>query len=415
MTGRWSLVACVAICLTLPWYVLRFHLGPLPTTLLEIVILVGVTLWLAEHLIERSAIIWPSVLWRWCVLLILLASVSSLFVAPSWISALGVFRAYVVEPLLVYFMFVDVLKSADHRRVIVFSLLLSSLPLGFFALTQALVHWPNFASQELAQGRSSGLFNSANALALYMGPVLVLSYSFLRYSDGKRVMLQKLITFFTLASSVASLYLSHSRGAIMGILATILIGGGVRFLLARIRDTKRWWRMGVVGGVVLYMVVVAAYIGVFNHPPKVANPYTRPNFTTFTIRQCVWQGTASILHASPLWGLGMTGFAKKYPSYATCDAEPLVYPHNHLLNIWVEWGLVGVLGMFILVAVCLDQLCLDTDSEDWLRIGLSLVFIYWLGHGLIDVPYFKNDLSVFWWIVVALCTNVSSSKLTKNL
>ena len=41
---------------------------------------------------------------------------------------------------------------------------------------------------------------------------------------------------------------------------------------------------------------------------------------------------------------------------------------------------------------------------------LIAVMVAILVHGLVDVPYFKNDLSVFWWLLFAVGWLVSRSK-----
>jgi hypothetical protein len=47
--------------------------------------------------------------------------------------------------------------------------------------------------------------------------------------------------------------------------------------------------------------------------------------------------------------------------------------------------------------------------------GLIVMLVVFFIHGLIDVPYFKNDLAMLWWVMAALilsASNKSSSHLT---
>ncbi len=81
------------------------------------------------------------------------------------------------------------------------------------------------------------------------------------------------------------------------------------------------------------------------------------------------------------------------------------YPHNIFLNFWTELGLTGmvlfalVIGKFLFIGLKL----LETDCRNkGIILGLIGAMMAIFIHGLVDVPYFKNDLSVLFWIIVAM-------------
>jgi len=82
----------------------------------------------------------------------------------------------------------------------------------------------------------------------------------------------------------------------------------------------------------------------------------------------------------------------------------LLYPHNIFLNFWLEIGLLGLMA-FIWTIVSFFRKgfnTLWTNHNSLIQIGIMSAMTCLIIHGLIDVPYFKNDLAVLFWILVAL-------------
>ena len=83
-----------------------------------------------------------------------------------------------------------------------------------------------------------------------------------------------------------------------------------------------------------------------------------------------------------------------------------MYPHYIFLNFWTEIGLLGALIFTWLIGrYYYDAIKLLSKVEKNKRplllalIGaMSAIFI----HGLVDVPYFKNDLAIIFWLLVAI-------------
>ena len=85
-----------------------------------------------------------------------------------------------------------------------------------------------------------------------------------------------------------------------------------------------------------------------------------------------------------------------------------MYPHNIFLNFWTEIGLFGALIFFyllakaIFIALSLTVNYIRADRpEKYLSLGLMSALIVIIIHGLVDVPYFKNDLSAMFWVFLA--------------
>ena len=76
-------------------------------------------------------------------------------------------------------------------------------------------------------------------------------------------------------------------------------------------------------------------------------------------------------------------------------------------------GIFGVSAFLFLMYTVVKYLM--KDKKNSYRYVLISVLIYWLVHGFFDVPYFKNDLSMLFWIVLALVilTGPKNSRLTE--
>ena len=89
--------------------------------------------------------------------------------------------------------------------------------------------------------------------------------------------------------------------------------------------------------------------------------------------------------------------------------EIYLYPHNIFLNFWSELGMAGallfiwIIGKYLFLSLRLSQkLKSQNEPEKYLALGLFAAMIVVIIHGLVDVPYFKNDLAAMFWIIIAL-------------
>ncbi len=106
----------------------------------------------------------------------------------------------------------------------------------------------------------------------------------------------------------------------------------------------------------------------------------------------------------PVFGAGLSGFKELYSQqYFTCDAEPLEYPHNWVLDFWTETGLLGLVAfLWILWRYFRIINCYMVKLLNGWGVAFAAAMVYWLIHGLVDVPYFKNDLSLEFFVIVGL-------------
>ena len=72
-------------------------------------------------------------------------------------------------------------------------------------------------------------------------------------------------------------------------------------------------------------------------------------------------------------------------------------PHNLFLTIWLNLGLIGLVAF-----VWLMVLFFRCQKPSVISYQLSAVMITIIAQGLVDSPYWKNDLAMMFWIFLSL-------------
>ena len=388
----------------LPLYVIRFKIFGFPSTLLEAFILLTFLTWVIVFFrkirgkIEYLKKIFDPILPQ-TILFSTTALIAAIY-SRDFPHSLGIYRAYILEPIIFYLVVASFLRKEKSPLTILHSLVISGLWISLFSFWQFFSNSGSLDQQEILQGRVSAVYNSANAVGLYLGPIIALVFFVLAGKEKKNVFY--LISLFLMLTAIM---LSQSRGAIVGIFAIF-----ITFLIYQIylRVEATWKvmmkRIVVVSIGLILLLGIWFFSNISNFSPKSGLVYPRPYQDTGVIRICLWEGTRNLLFHHPIEGAGLNGFPKLYEKYRTCDTELFQYPHNIFLNFWTEFGILG-LALFIWLVISIIRICFGKIKIP-LAAGIVAALVYIFAHGLFDVPYLKNDLSVQFWILAALTTNL---------
>ncbi len=384
-----------------PLYILRATIF-LPTTLLEILIGLSFIATWYEFRKEKNLFKYLNTPFTWLISLFLLAALISVFFSRDPFSALGILRAYFLEPVVFYYCFILQTRKSGYKYIIN-SLIIAGIWLSGLALLQKITHQFTLAPHEIVQGRVSALYNSANALALFLGPITLLAfYLFIKDQRQRRFFYLGCFILFTLA-----VFWTKSRGGLSAeILALGIFGYGLWSL--KNKFLKRVWLVVPIACFVLASLFLFFIYQSYKDTP-IFFQQLQDNGDTLEIRYFLWAGTVSLLQEHPLVGAGLNGFKYLYESdYRVSGVfEVFQYPHNIFLTFWTEMGLVGLIAFCFLITEIYSQLIRHLPKSKYPLFGVALIAVqsYWLIHGTVDVPYFKNDLSLEFWVILALVEN----------
>lgn len=377
-------VALAASLAVTPYYLHRIMLGAIPVFWPELLVLIAFLIFLVGLVLGRFRVERPNKVVGWLIVLFLLSTViSSLFGGSD---SYGALKSWVLLPAVFFFLSFQVLaKSRQAQPILYWGLAVGLLTVVISGFWGVLVHH---------HLRLTLPFNSPNAAALWLVPVL-----------------------FILMDSPLSLKLKRPVliAGILALLATRSVGGMLALLLAGLltayvfyyhqQSLRRLWFLGATTAVLLLGFM--SLTGVFNRTLQ------KDGEASFQARYEIWTTAAGIIRAHPVWGIGPNRFEEVYPKTVNgYFVDPIEWsvpqPHNLYLATWLSSGLLGLVSFLALVgyssylAICRQ------------RYFLFAALVAVLVHGLVDTSFWKNDLAIIFFFVLAAICQGSVSAYTKE-
>ena len=408
----------------LPTYLIRFSVFNIPMTALEVMILVLFAVFVVLKIRKKEKIELSN--YKWLILLFLIAATVAVFVSVEKVSALGLWKAYFIEPILFFIVFINEIKKKD-LYLIINAIGLSALFVSIPAIVQKF--WPigienGFWAAEETR-RVVSWYGFPNAIGLYLAPIAVLfaglaiaQASKLFSNKNKAEYLAFIFKVLVFTCCVLAIYFAKSEGALVAIFAGIV-------LLGLVLPYKKLRMMTIIFAFLLFCIF--AFIP---STSKLVDKLILRD-TSGQIRQQQWNETFKMLKDGKIiTGAGLSNYQnaiepyhqegvwlkdyndpkwldkifndEEYRSAHWQPVEIYMYPHNFILNFWTEIGLLGLLA-FTLLLLKFIQSYKNVSKEDRLIYKIFIVMLMTiLIHGLVDVPYLKNDLSVFFWLMFGL-------------
>ncbi len=381
-----------------PSYIIRFSFFVFPTNLLMVWV---VLLWVICFIFISIKKLWPDA-WQFLTLLdkklltsiglLVTAGFISLFIRGIDQKKVGQFIVLILQPISLFFIF-GFLKNLYPKQqdwaIKAIYLLLGLM--GVFALIQYFTliglppaWWGN--NQE--PKRAIGFFIHPNFYALFITPLLAFlipdAVTKIQQANGKLAWIYPI----TWLVGAIGLLLSLSRAGWLGLVVAVLCYA----IIAADKKT----RLTIFGIAIITAGIVYA---VPNLRWRLITPFLGEKSTTSRIT--LWKAGWTGMQESPLTGLGLTGFSKQYQNLIPdTNLDTHNFPHNIFLDFWVELGLLGLISFIALAVICIYQGFRDRRNVQML--GVALFFICMISQGLIDNPYFKNDLALIFWLILSM-------------
>lgn len=373
---------------SIPFYFWRFNIGPIPTTVLEILIyttfILGLLGGYLKGLIKNNKTAF------YAGLVFVSAGLISAFIDPGKARALGLFKAYFFDGFLFFCL---ILQTREEEPLIKETLVVSAV----FSSVIALIYY--CAGVRTDDNRLYDLARiSPNYLAMFLSPIFILSIALGAYKWRKNwpYLLSAVVL-------ITTLYYTGSRGALLAVIAGLLTVVFGQLILSGKRYAKPVLAM-------LFVLLIGGSYLVYK--PDWSDHARKA--TSSNVRYYIWTTSLEIIGKNPVWGVGLSNYQ---PYFSTLTQDRVNFPefispvaltaHNLYLQMYAVGGII--LFVSFMIFVLLTQFWRLND------LGASAALVAILVYSLVDTPFFRNDLAIVFWLILAILYALrQTNKTVKN-
>lgn len=381
----------LATLFLLPVYLIKLRIGLISLNILEVLIAVLFLVWVSnkqkKYIIHNTLYIIPT-------LFILAGLALSMFANHNYYSGLGVVKGWFVFPIIFSVIFYDALKKDGNLlKKAMLSLFFSGVTVSIVGIVFEITGTMTY------DGRLKVFWDSPNQLAMFLAPIFLVGTFFVSREKKKKNLA---VYFFGFLLVGLNLYFAKSFGAWLGIFVALLV---IFWLKYNKNIPKKYWAIGLAIILVLFAWFGSAKYG------QITRLGERSSLAS---RAMIWKSSGLMIKNNPLLGIGPGNFQDKYleyqkyfPPYLEWSAP---HPHNIFLAFWLQSGLVGLAGFVWLVVLFFwDNKTAIKCNRD-LGILFLAAMVYVLAHGLVDTTYWRNDLALTFWVLIAGNLYLSTKK-----
>lgn len=365
-------------------YLLRFSVGGYPSNLQEA--LIGLQVIVFLYALVRTGELWQTIKnipKHWVLLSFALLTIISIVAVPVE-NDVDFFRhaKFLLYALALSFIFLETFKALPERMRAIKIMGWGAVAFGLFSVFYNLLGY-NVAYDYRLQGP----LDSAVYLAYYLTPFLIFFSLQILEKPKQR---WDLVAAMILALLIMA---TRSMGAIAGSFVVIgfycLKRGDIRLLQNRVFK--------------ILVVLLGLFIAVAVFYSKIL-PSLKTVNTSLGERDEIWLTSFDLLKQPKNWlfGVGFGQFEHKYIQNVdrVLGHKPLDYyilqPHNLVLLFIFQYGILGLLFILFCIFLTAQKLFHPLNLQKNLDAATAVVFIllYFFIHGMIDTPFFKNDLLI---------------------
>ena len=387
------------IVATLPSFLLRTSIAGIPTTLLELMIY-------AWFLVGYIAIIKHGQ-WHDFVIKVLknkIVWVYGLFVLVAGLQVLvgddirlgfGAWKGWMLDPFIFLITSVYFDSSMKKLHSLVYATFGTVLLVSVWGLVE---YFGDFGMQ--IPGFVNAMFTSANYVSLLLVPLILLLLGLtLEQIRKNKINNNRLVVLIILYLFVfVTIVLTRSYA---GMLSLGISGMMMIFYLPK---TFKFKKQIIITAMIMSVFVFASIAT----QGKLQSYFDNTDYNSFQTRQQIWNVTWELIYKNPVFGVGFGNFEPAYYDKAFEIYHPpleweVPRAHNLFLHTWVEVGLIGF-GIFLyLLFILFKKVVIEYRKNGnifYLGVLASLVSI--VVYGFFDTPYYKNDLSIVFVILLVL-------------
>ena len=211
-----------------------------------------------------------------------------------------------------------------------------------------------------------------------------------------------------LAFALTTLFYTKSFGGWFGLI------GGIGFLflfIPRFSGTKLCVFLG------FFTVVIAGFFYLSNRTP-LAHVDRFWQVSSFQTRKEIWTNSLALITEHPILGIGLADFSRDYRAYIQTlpiSKQPVerevLRPHNLFLDLWLETGISGLIAFLWIIIIFYHRALRRHSGMNTVSVYTGAALFSLILHGLVDTPYFKNDLALLFWFIIAISSLSTTPQL----
>lgn len=239
--------------------------------------------------------------------------------------------------------------------------------------------------------RLHGFFSSPNQLALLLGTAVITGV-FLVISLWEKLGKERLFISFGILFLGMLLFLTQSYTVLFSLMAVT----GIGIVAHRHRFSRKQGALFFLGCVLCIGILL---------PISASKWHSILSFddrSSLASRGMIWRSALRMIEDHPLIGIGPGNFQERYIAYQKYFPPYLEWsaphPHNSFLDLWLEGGLLAVIGFALFFwhwLISSARAFFSQQKESAVRALPFLLGIYFFLTGLTDVPFLGNDLAYF--------------------
>ena len=384
----------------MPLYVFRFELFGIPTNAFEIMAVFPIFLGLfylgERNLFEEKK---NAKLLFILTATLLVGVIVSLGGSNFTLAGLGILKSWFVLPIVFSFLLLSEMKTENDFILVTNSIFLAT----FLVSLTALIY--KFLGVVTFDGRLSAFYESPNYLAMFVAPGIICGI-YLAYVNKKKSAETFSIILLALFLECLVLFFTQSYANWLGLFVTIVL---VFVILLKSKKL-------LVALFLLFIFASILFASQLSSAKSLAIITNNPH-SSLASRIMIWKASFLMLEKNPLVGIGPGNFQKTYLSLQSYFPPYLEWavpqPHNLFLAFWLQTGLLGILSFVGILYFSINSAVhmLKNKKNAPKAIFLLAFFSYIVIVGIFDTPYWKNDLSFLFWILIALTIHANNSSL----
>ena len=337
------------------------------------------------------------------LLIIMFGLIATNFAVDPNISLFGEFGRYEGLFSISYYItlvFISSFIEKKHKKLIIYSILLSGLIQLFYASLQVSNIGKNISRMyRLKKIWATGFLTNPNFFGTYM--LLCLSYTFGLYLDEKERII-KILNLFMIFAFTVGIFISNTMSCIVGLIIVLIY---LTIYLIKNKKIKKLLIIISITFITSFSMHIFKITSIFNDTLKTGNEIKEiakgnTNDKFGTNRMFIWKNTLKIVPKYILHGAGIDNFAHAFNGKALADSRWLYdKAHNEYLQILVCEGIFCLITYLLLYAIIVIRGIKVSFKENY--IYLILPIIGYLAQAFFNISVI--EVAPLFYIGLGLC------------